>query len=454
MTITPARIDLGRHVEAAARAPKYTVEGRIKDAVGQLLQIEGLDAPVGSELEVSASAGAVRLEVLGFRAGVLLAAPLAATTGIAPGARVKVAMRAAAVPVGDALLGRIIDAFGRPMDGQPAPVCSTSAPVQAAPPSAFERVPIERLFDSSVRAIDALLPLGVGQRVGLFAGAGVGKSTLLGMMCRKADVDVVVVGLIGERGRELGEFVRHALGAEGLSRSVVVAATSDMPPLVRARGALTATAIAEHFRSRGKNVLLVMDSVTRFAMALREATLAAGEPPLTKGYTPTVFAALPALLERAGCGVVGEGSITALYTVLVEGDDMTDPIADAVKGILDGHIVLSRTLADRGVFPAIDVLRSISRVAQDIAPKPQLQAVSKVRDLLSAEEESRDLVRIGAYVPGSDPRIDASRIVVPKVEELIRQRQDESVPRADAVSSLMAIGGQFGAMLRPEGGRA
>jgi flagellum-specific ATP synthase len=435
-----ARVDLSRHIKAVAASPRFCVEGRVKDAVGQLLQIEGIEAPVGSELEVVGVSGGVRLEVLGFRGGVLVAAPLAGTAGIAPGARVRLAMRAAAIPVGDALLGRVIDAFGRPLDGLPPPTCDATAPVHAAPPAAFERRPIEHLFDSSVRAIDALLPLGVGQRLGLFAGAGVGKSTLLGMMCRKAAVDVVVVGLIGERGRELGDFVRNALGAEGLARSVVVAATSDAPPLVRVRGALTATAIAEHFRGRGKNVLLVMDSVTRFAMALREATLAAGEPPLTKGYTPSVFAALPALLERAGCGVAGEGSITAIYTVLVEGDDMTDPIADAAKGILDGHIVLTRSIADRGVFPAIDVLRSISRVAPDVAPPAQLQAISRIRDLMSAEEESRDLVRIGAYVAGSDPRIDAARVMVPRVEDLIRQRQDENVTREAALAAFAALG--------------
>ncbi len=439
MMATP-RIDLSRHVLAARRAPRFRVEGRVKDAVGQLLEIEGVDAPVGSELEVVHASGAVRLEVLGFRGDVLVAAPLGGTAGIAPGARVRLSTSAACIAVGDALLGRVLDAFGRPLDGRPAPVCEGRAPVHAAPPPAFGRKPIEHLFDSSVRAIDALLPLGRGQRVGLFAGAGVGKSTLLGMMCRKAAVDVVVVGLIGERGRELGDFVRNALGAEGLARSVVIAATSDVPPLVRVRGALAATAIAEHFRARGKNVLLVMDSVTRFAMALREATLAAGEPPLTKGYTPSVFAALPALLERAGCGGEGEGSITALYTVLVEGDDMTDPIADAAKGILDGHIVLSRSLADRGLFPAIDILRSISRVAPDVAPAEQMKMVSRMRDLLAAEEEARDLVRIGAYVAGSDPRIDASRVMVPRIEDLVRQGQDENVSREAALAALSAIG--------------
>jgi flagellum-specific ATP synthase len=432
-------IDLERHAAAVRSAPLFRVEGRVRQAVGQLLEIEGLDAPVGSELEVVSGRRGVRLEVLGFRSDVLVAAPLAVTAGISPGARVRLAMRSAGVPAGEALLGRVLDAFGRPLDGLPPPACSDIAAVHASPPDAFGRPPIDQLFDSGVRAIDALLPLGRGQRVGLFAGAGVGKSTLLGMMCRNANVDVVVVGLIGERGRELGDFLRVALGPEGLARSVVIAATSDMPPLVRVRGALTATAIAEYFRKQGKDVLLVMDSVTRFAMALREATLAAGEPPLTKGYTPSVFAALPSLLERAGRGAVGEGAITALYTVLVEGDDLTDPIADAAKGILDGHIVLSRGLADRGLFPAIDVLRSISRVAPDVAPPQQMREVARLRDLMAAEEEARDLVRIGAYVPGSDPRIDAARVTVPRIENLIRQGNHETVTRQAALVALGAL---------------
>ncbi len=432
-------LDLARYVHAVRSSRLFHVEGRVRQAVGQLLEIEGLDAPVGSELEVLSGRRGLRLEVLGFRSDVLVAAPLDVTAGVCPGARVRLAMHSAGVPVGEALLGRVVDAFGRPLDGLPAPVCSHTAPVHAAPPSAFGRPAIDALFDSGVRAVDALLPLGRGQRVGLFAGAGVGKSTLLGMMCRNANVDVVVVGLIGERGRELGDFLRVALGPSGLARSVVVAATSDMPPLVRVRGALTATAIAEHFRKQGKDVLLVMDSVTRFAMALREATLAAGEPPLTKGYTPSVFAALPALLERAGRGGVGEGAITALYTVLAEGDDLTDPIADAVKGILDGHIVLSRGLADRGLFPAIDVLRSISRVAPDVAPVAQMREVARLRDLMAAEEEARDLIRIGAYVPGSDPRIDAARVAVPRIENLIRQRNDETTSRRAALATLATL---------------
>jgi flagellum-specific ATP synthase len=288
--------------------------------------------------------------------------------------------------------------------------------------------------------VDALLPLGKGQRIGLFAGTGVGKSTLLGMLCRHSAADVMVIGLIGERGREVGDFVRGALGAEGLRRSVVVAATSDAPPLVRVRGALRATAIAEFFRAQGKSVLLVMDSVTRFAMALREASLAAGEPPLTKGYTPTVFAALPALLERAG-NAEGPGSITAVYTVLVEGDDLNDPIADATRGILDGHIVLSRKLADRGLFPAIDVLRSVSRVANEVTTPEHQRCAAKVRDLLATYSEASDLIQIGAYVNGSDARIDAARIAHPRIESLIRQGLQESVPRSASIAAAGAIAG-------------
>lgn len=436
-------IDLSAQVDTALRARTWDVRGRVLKAVGQVVEVEGLEASVGSELEVETPDGRVRLEVLGFKGPVLVAAPLGATAGIAPGAKVKLGLRAASVPVGDALLGRILDAFGRPLDGGPAPVCTHRAPLYGAPPPPFGRMPIEHPFASGVRAVDGLLPLGRGQRVGLFAGAGVGKSTLLGMMCRNADVDVVIVGLVGERGREVGDFVRAAIGPEGLARTIVVAATSDMPPLVRVRGAVVATAMAEHFRAQGKDVLLVMDSVTRYAMALREATLAAGEPPLTKGYTPTVFASLPALLERAGCGRPGEGAITALYTVLVEGDDMTDPIADAVKGILDGHIVLSRPLADRGIFPAIDVLRSISRIAPDIAPPEQLRDVARLRELLAAHEEAADLLRIGAYVPGSDPRIDAARLAVPRLDGLVKQAPSEHVERETAVAAVRALAEGF-----------
>ena len=434
------RVDLGAHVLRARAAPGPCPEGAVREVIGVLVEVEGLAAPIGAQLEVRSCDPTLLLEVIGFRQGRLLAAPLGPTTGLVPGARVRVSPKANVVAVGDALLGRVIDAFGQPLDGRPAPVLDASVPMAAQPPSPFTRRPVVQQLETRVRAIDALLPLGRGQRIGLFAGTGVGKSTLLGMLCRHSNADVIVVGLIGERGREVGDFVRGALGERGLSRSVVVAATGDLPPLVRARGAVRATAIAEHFRAQGKSVLLLMDSVTRYAMALREASLAAGEPPLTKGYTPTVFAALPSLLERTG-NDAGPGSITAVYTVLVEGDDLTDPIADAVRGILDGHIVLSRRMADRGLFPAIDVLRSVSRVVHDIAPPQHVDAAARVRDALSAHAEAADLIQIGAYAPGSDARVDAAREALPRIEALIRQKPEDAIPLASALAALRgAIG--------------
>ena len=427
-------VDLSRYVERVRGARMVVPEGRVREVVGVLVGVEGMTAPVGAQLALDLQGRTLRLEVLGFREGRLLTAPLGDTAGVAPGMRVR-ACEDAHAPAGDALLGRVVDAFGNPMGGGVSLNVRERVPVRAPPPSPLTRKPVHEPLGTGVRALDALLPLGLGQRVGLFAGTGVGKSTLLGMLCRHASADVIVVGLIGERGREVGDFVRNALGEQGLARSVVVAATSDEPPLVRARGALYATALAEQFRAQGKRVLLVMDSVTRYAMALREATLAAGEPPLTKGYTPTVFASLPTLLERAGT-CAGEGSITAVYTVLVEGDDLQDPIADAVRGILDGHIVLSRRMADRGLFPAIDVLRSVSRLAQDLCSRQHLDDAAKLRGLLAAYEDAADLLQIGAYVAGSDPRVDRARAALPRVEALVRQRLDEGVSRDDALMQL------------------
>jgi flagellum-specific ATP synthase len=436
----PLRVDLGAHVLRARAAPGPCAEGQVREIIGVLVEVEGLAAPIGAQLEVRSRDPRLLLEVIGFRQGRLLAAPLGPTTGVVPGARVRVSPQASAVAVGNGLLGRVIDAFGQPLDGRPAPDLEAVTALHAPPPPPFTRRPIDQPLETRVRTIDALLPLGRGQRIGLFAGTGVGKSTLLGMLCRHSNADVIVVGLVGERGREVGDFVRNALGEKGLGRSVVVAATSDLPPLVRARGAVRATAIAEHFRSRGKSVLLLMDSVTRYAMALREASLAAGEPPLTKGYTPTVFAAMPALLERAG-NDAGPGSITAVYTVLVEGDDLNDPIADAVRGILDGHIVLSRRLADRGLFPAIDVLRSISRVAHDVATPDHIDAAARVRDALATYAEAADLIQIGAYAAGSDPRVDAARAAVPRIEALVRQKPGDAVSRASSLATLREAAG-------------
>lgn len=428
---------LGALVELATRATVHAPRGVVTDVVGLIVEIGGVAAAVGDTLAV-ADGPALELEVVGFRGGRLLATPLGPLSGLRPGAAVVRTAEGAVVPVGEALLGRIIDPFGRPLDGLGVPAASATRRAQAEPPSPFSRRAIDRPFGTGVRVLDAMLPLGVGQRLGIFAGAGVGKSTLLGMICRSSQADVNVVALIGERGRELNDFVRQSLGKEGLARSVLVTATSDQPPLVRARGAEAATAIAEHFRDQGKSVLLVMDSVTRFAMALREAALAAGEPPATKGYPPSVFAALPRLLERAGTSG-GEGVITALYTVLVEGDDLTDPIADAVKGILDGHIVLSRSLAERGHFPAVDVLQSVSRLAPEIAPEADLRAAAVVRDWLGAHREAADLIQVGAYAKGSDPRVEAALAAMPQIDAFLRQRTDEATPMAEARARLHAL---------------
>ncbi|MDB4947097.1 MAG: Flagellum-specific synthase FliI [Labilithrix sp.] len=431
-------IQLGSYVDQVATLPLARLEGRVKKVVGQLVEVEGVHVAVGRELDVVTPSGIVPLEVIGFRDERLLAAPLGPTAGIAPGARVRPRLGEATAEVGDEVLGRVIDAFGRPLDGRPIVRSAGRAPLHAQPPTPFARRPIEHPLETGVRALDAILPLAEGQRIGLFAGTGVGKSTLLGMMCRHAKADVIIAALIGERGREVGDFVRNAIGPENMHRCVVVAATSDTPPLVRVRGALRATALAEYFRKQGKKVLLVMDSVTRFAMALREASLAAGEPPLTKGYTPTVFAALPPLLERAGRDG-GPGSITAVYTVLVEGDDLNDPIADTVRGILDGHVVLSRKLADRGQHPAIDVLKSVSRLASEVCDRPHLAAASRVREMLAAYDDAADLIQIGAYVPGSDARIDAAKKSLPMIEALLRQPPDEATPREESITAVLEI---------------
>ena len=430
---------LDQLLERCERAPLHVPLGTVLDVVGLIVEIGGLRAAVGETLSVlSGPAQSLDVEVVGFRGGRLLATPLGPLNGVRPGARVARTHRGPTIPVSPALLGRVIDSFGRPMDGGPSLQAFKSYPVNAAPPSPFDRRPIDRQLATGVRVIDGLLPLGVGQRMGIFAGAGVGKSTLLGMVCRSSQADVNVVALIGERGRELNDFIRNSLGAAGLAKSVVVTATSDQPPLVRARGAESATAVAEYFRNQGKSVLLVMDSVTRYAMALREAALAAGEPPATKGYPPSVFAALPRLLERAGTGG-GAGVITALYTVFVEGDDLGDPIADAVRGILDGHIVLSRELAEAGQFPAVDVLKSISRLAPEIATPQDQAAAGAVRGLMAAYHDAKDLIQLGAYVNGSDPRVEAARAALPEITGFLQQRLDEHAAGPETLNRLRML---------------
>jgi FliI/YscN family ATPase len=364
--------------------------------------------------------------------------PLGDTAGIRPGDRIVATGGVLAVPVGPELLGRVIDGLGRPMDGRGPLGARKQARLRPEALNPLARDPIVKPIGTGVRCIDALLTCGRGQRIGLFGGSGVGKSTLLGMMARGTEADIVVLALVGERGREVRSFLEHDLGPQGLERSVVVVSTSDNPPLLRMRAAYAATAIAEHFRAQGKNVLLMMDSITRFAMAQREVGLAAGEPPTAKGYPPSVFALLPGLLERAG-NLTGQGSITAIYSVLVEGDDTNEPIADAVRGILDGHVVLSRDLAARNHYPAIDVLQSISRTMPDVTDVPHRRAAGQVREWLAALRDSEDLVSVGAYVPGSNPRIDGALQRRETIDAFLRQPSDMCCGFAAALSGLASL---------------
>jgi flagellum-specific ATP synthase len=426
-------------IQRCPRARAHDPIGVVQEVVGMVVEVGGLRAAVGQTLEVQIEHGErLELEVVGFRSDRLLASPLGNLSGLHSGALVRLSDRGASVGVGPELLGRVFDAFGNALDGGPPPEFEQRYPIHRSPPPAFGRKAVADVFSTGVRAIDSMLTLGVGQRLGIFAGAGVGKSTLLGMICRSSQADVNVVGLVGERGREVSDFVRNSLGAEGMARSVVLAATSDQPPLLRAHGAEAATSIAEYFRDQGKSVLLVMDSVTRYAMALRETALSAGEPPATKGYPPSVFAALPRLLERAGTST-GAGVITGLYTVFVEGDDLSDPIADAVRGILDGHIVLSRALAEKGHFPAIDVLQSISRLAPDVTDANQQSSAGLLREALGTYRDAADLIQVGAYVPGSDPRIDNALTLVPKIHAFLRQGLTERTPFGQSKARMQAL---------------
>jgi flagellum-specific ATP synthase len=431
-------LDVGRYAEVARRAAEPELEGWLSEALGLLLEARGLRASIGDLCELRPAHGrAVEAEVVGVRDQRTLLMPLGTTEGLEVGTPVRRLSRAARALVGPALLGRVVDGLGRPLDGRPPPRLTLERPLHGQPVNPLQRQPVDRRIGVGVRAMDGLLTLAEGQRIGIFAGGGVGKSSLLGMMVRRMEADVAVIALIGERGREVEEFVHRTLGPEGMARTVVVAATSAEPPLVRARGALYATAIAEHFRDHGKKVLLMMDSVTRYAMALREIGLASGEPPTTKGYTPSVFAALPRLLERAGTST-GEGSITGIYTVLVEGDDLSDPISDAARAILDGHIVLSRRLAERGHFPAIDVARSISRCMSQVVTPRHLELAQRARGLLAAHSEAEDLLAIGAYQRGSVPRLDQALERMPALEAFLRQSFDEP---SDAERALQALQG-------------
>lgn len=401
-----------------------TIEGRGPlSTVGELCRIH----PLGGGAPIPA-------EVVGFHERAVLLMPLGDVTGLGPGSRVEALGRPLSVPVGEGVLGRVLDGLGRPLDGGP-PVFGTAVPLDNHPPQPLRRRRVKEPLSLGVRAVDALLTCGKGQRLGIFSGSGVGKSTLLAMMARNTEADVTCIGLIGERGREVREFLERDLGEEGLRRSVVVVATSDQPPLVRVKAALLVTAIAEYFRDRGRDVLLLMDSVTRVALAQREVGLATGEPPATRGYTPSVFTFLARLLERAGPGE--NGSITGLYTVLVEGDDMMEPVADTVRGILDGHVVLSRRLAEMNHYPAIDVLASVSRLMGELATPEQRAAAGRVREILSTYNQAEDLVNIGAYVKGANPRIDNALARIDAVRRFLQQDAWEKAPMQESVEWLV-----------------
>jgi flagellum-specific ATP synthase len=431
---------LGGIREAVSTPRPLLVEGVLSRMVGMTLEAVGCEAPVGSRCMIESGPGrTVEAEVVGFAGERLFLMPTGDIRGLMPGARVLPTHASSEVHVGDALLGRVLDGNGAPLDGLGPLACRETQSLMGSPLNPLKRWPIREPLDVGIRSINSLLSVGRGQRIGLFAGSGVGKSVLLGMMTRYTNADVTVVGLIGERGREVQEFVADTLGPEGLKRAVVVATPADNPPLMRLHGAWVAHAIAEHFRDRGMKVLLLLDSLTRFAQAQREIALAIGEPPATKGYPPSVFARLPQLVERAGNSDRGPGSVTAFYTVLVEGDDQQDPIADAARAILDGHIVLSRALAESGVYPAIDVEASISRAMHLVADKEQMALAIRLRQVYATYQHNRDLISVGAYRRGSDPRIDQAIDLWPKIQDLLRQDMYEAVTIGKAREQLRAL---------------
>jgi len=446
----------------AATGVRHCASGRLTRVAGLVMEASGLRLPVGSVCEIAPDTGApIDAEVVGFADDRVFLMPLSETHGLRPGARVvpvddpviaptllrsrhphrRAEDRSRWLPTGAALLGRVVDALGRPLDGLgPLDGCER-APVMRRPINAMDREPVRQPLDTGVRAINTMLTVGRGQRLGLFAGSGVGKSVLLGMMARYTAADVTVVGLIGERGREVKEFIEDILGTDGLQRAVVVAAPADSSPVLRMQGAVYATAIAEHFRDQGRHVLLLMDSLTRYAMAAREVALAIGEPPATKGYPPSVFARLPQLVERAGNGKAGRGSITGFYTVLTEGDDPQDPIADAARAILDGHLVLDRGLAEAGHYPALDIEQSISRVMHQVTDVDHQRLARRLKSLWSRYRRSRDLIAVGAYVAGTDPETDLAIALMPQIGALLQQDMHEGAafaPSREALAALIA----------------
>ncbi|GGO96915.1 flagellar protein export ATPase FliI [Stakelama pacifica] len=429
---------------SAARAieslPIDRRHGRVVSVRGALIEVEGLAgaAQIGSRMSIETNVGVLAAEVTGFESGLAQCLPFSDPQGLMVGTAAWLEASSFAVRPCDDWLGRMVDGLGRPIDGK-APLVrgAEPQPIKASPPAAAVRARVGRRIETGVRALDLFVPLCRGQRLGLFAGSGVGKSVLLSMLARWTECDVAVIGLIGERGREVQEFVEDDLGPEGLARSVVVVATSDEPALMRRQAAWTTMAIAEHFRDRGLNVLCLMDSVTRFAMAQREIGLASGEPPATKGYTPTVFAELPRLLERAGPGLPGQGSITGLFTVLVDGDDHNEPVADAVRGILDGHVVITRRIAERGRYPAIDLLKSVSRTLPHCLEPEQNETRLAARRVLSTYADMEDIVRLGAYKAGSNPEVDRAVAIAPGIESLLTQGKTD---RGDMLQSFEKLG--------------
>ncbi len=441
-------------------ASPYLISGRLTRISGLVMEASGLKLPLGSSCKIQVpGGGSVEAEVVGFAGERLYMMPSEDVYGLAPGAQVtpleippvptKVGQsipqrrrafdRAKHLPVGDQLLGRVVDGNGRPLDSLGPLDAKPSRSLFTRPFNPLQRAPIAQPLDVGIRAINGLLTIGRGQRMGLFSGSGVGKSVLLGMMARYTEAEVIVVGLIGERGREVKEFIEQNLGTEGLQRSIVVACPADVSPLMRLQGAAYATTVAEHFRDQGRHVLLIMDSLTRYAMAQREIALAVGEPPVTRGYPPSVFARLPQLVERAGNGPSGGGSITGFYTVLAEGDDQQDPIADAARAILDGHIVLTRSLADSGHYPAIDIEQSISRAMTNLVSPTQLELIRRFKQLYSRHQRARDLLAVGAYQPGSDPLLDQAIALYPRMEKFLQQAIPERADTTDSVDALTRL---------------
>ena len=421
------------------RPAPVLVSGYLTRVVGLMFEAVGVRAPIGATCAVESAHGEIEAEVVGFEGQTSYLMPMDDSHGVVPGAKVKPLTRTEQLPLGLELLGRVIDARGHPLDGKGPVLTDNHKAYRSQPINPLNRRPVKSPLEVGVNAINACITVGQGQRMGLFAGSGVGKSVLLGMMTKGTNADVIVVGLIGERGREVKEFIDEILGEEGLQKAVVVASPADQSPLLRLRGCETAAKVAEYFRDQGLNVLLLMDSLTRYAMAQREIALAVGEPPATKGYPPSVFARLPALVERAGNGGGTQGSITAFYTVLTEGDDLQDPIADSARAILDGHIVLNRELADSGHYPAIDIEASISRVMPQVVSEEHLQRATKVRQWYSSYRRNRDLISIGAYNKGSDAKIDEAIAMQPQVENFLTQRMNEVISYDESLVKLQQV---------------